>query len=117
MEMGLPSSSRINVNSMASWKITSWSSNITSWKAYNATVSYSSRTKNLSVSFTGYKGSVLVLQSLSYEINLVEFLPERVAFGFSAANGLLSSRHIIRSWSFRSEDREVSRKAQILTRD
>ncbi|KAF3435875.1 hypothetical protein FNV43_RR22967 [Rhamnella rubrinervis] len=105
----------INVNSMVSRKTASWSCNITSWKVYNATVSYSSRTKNLSVSFTGYKGSVSIMQSLSYEINLVEFLPERVAFGFSAANGLFSSRHILRSWSFRSEDHEFSKSTNSRT--
>ncbi|KAF3435873.1 hypothetical protein FNV43_RR22965 [Rhamnella rubrinervis] len=92
----------INVNSMVSRKATSWSCNITTWKIYNATVSYDSRTKNFSVSFTGYKGDVSVQQSLSDEINLAEYLPERVTFGFSAANGLFASRHILRSWSFRS---------------
>ncbi|KAF3435876.1 hypothetical protein FNV43_RR22968 [Rhamnella rubrinervis] len=98
----------INVNSMRSRKNTSWSCNITTWKVYNATVSYSSRTKNFSVSFTGYKGDVLVQQSLSDEINLAEYLPERVTFGFSAANGLFASRHILRSWSFHTEELSTS---------
>ncbi|KAH7514262.1 hypothetical protein FEM48_Zijuj11G0070100 [Ziziphus jujuba var. spinosa] len=72
---------------------------------YNATVSYSSRMKNLSVIYTGYnKEDVPFQQSLSYGINLTEYLPERVTFGFSAANGLFTSRHILRSWSFHSGD-------------
>ncbi|XP_015892161.1 L-type lectin-domain containing receptor kinase IX.1-like [Ziziphus jujuba] len=94
----------INVNSMVSRKTTSWLCNITTWNVYNATVSYSSTTKNLSVSFTGYKDSVPVQQSLSDEIDLADYLPEMVTIGFSAANGKLTSRHILRSWSFRSEE-------------
>ncbi|KAH7517652.1 hypothetical protein FEM48_Zijuj09G0087300 [Ziziphus jujuba var. spinosa] len=95
----------VNVKDMISSKYSSWSCNISTLKVYNATVSYSSRMKNLSVIYTGYnKEDVPFQQSLSYEINLTEYLPERVTFGFSAANGLFTSRHILRSWSFHSGD-------------
>ncbi|KAH7517653.1 hypothetical protein FEM48_Zijuj09G0087400 [Ziziphus jujuba var. spinosa] len=95
----------VNVKDMISSKYSSWSCNISTLKVYNATVSYSSRMKNLSVIYTGYnKEDVPFQQSLSYEINLTEYLPERVTFGFSAANGLFTSRHILRSWSFHSRD-------------
>ncbi|KAH7517655.1 hypothetical protein FEM48_Zijuj09G0087600 [Ziziphus jujuba var. spinosa] len=89
---------------MVSNTTTSWSCNITAQKVYNATVSYTSGTKNLSVSFTGYKEDVPFLQNLSYEIDLTIYLPEKVTFGFSAANGFFTSTHILRSWSFHSSD-------------
>ncbi|XP_024932717.3 L-type lectin-domain containing receptor kinase IX.1 [Ziziphus jujuba] len=94
----------IDVNSLVSNVTTSWYCDITTWKVYNATVSYTSKMKNLSVSFTGYKEDVPFLQNLSCEINLTEYLSENVTFGFSAANGLFTSRHILRSWSFHSSD-------------
>ncbi|XP_024932820.3 L-type lectin-domain containing receptor kinase IX.1 [Ziziphus jujuba] len=94
----------IDINSLVSNTTTSWSCNITARKVYNATISYTSGTKNLSVSFTGYKEDVPFLQNLSYEIDLTIYLPEKVTFGFSAANGFFTSTHILRSWSFHSSD-------------
>ncbi|XP_024021618.1 L-type lectin-domain containing receptor kinase IX.1 [Morus notabilis] len=94
----------IDVNSVKSKRTTRWSCDITSWNIYNATISYNSRRKNLSVLFTGYEEKVPVQQQLFYEIDLAFYLPELVSFGFSAANGLFTSRHILRSWSFKSHD-------------
>lgn len=98
----------IDVKSMVSRKTIPWSCNITARHVYNATLSYSSSARNLSVSFTGYKDGVSIQKSLSDGINLAEYLPERVTFGFSAANGLFASRHILRSWSFHSDEFSTS---------
>ncbi|XP_048336452.2 L-type lectin-domain containing receptor kinase IX.1 isoform X2 [Ziziphus jujuba] len=37
-------------------------------------------------------------------VNVKDMISKRVTFGFSAANGLFTSRHILRSWSFHSGD-------------
>ncbi|GMN52546.1 hypothetical protein TIFTF001_021687, partial [Ficus carica] len=92
----------INVKSMKSNKTTPWSCDITSGTTYNATISYDSRSKNISVVFTGYEEKVPIEQHLFYEIDLADYLPEWVSIGFSAANGWFTSRHILRSWSFNS---------------
>ncbi|PON71793.1 Serine/threonine protein kinase [Parasponia andersonii] len=92
----------VNVNSMISNETTPWACNLTVLRTYNATVSYVSRSKNLTVTFTGYAGEDPFVQSLYYGISLADYLPEWVNFGFSAANGLFTSRHILHSWSFKS---------------
>lgn len=69
-------------------------------KTNEAWISYNSSSKNLSVVFTGY--NVTVNQSLSYIVDLREFLPEWVTFGFSAATGGTSAIHTIKSWDFSS---------------
>ncbi|KAK9996990.1 hypothetical protein SO802_021676 [Lithocarpus litseifolius] len=67
------------------------------WIIYNAT------TKNLSVSWT-YQNTTNTQEntSLSYQIDLMEVLPERVTVGFSAATGVRIERNSIQSWEFSS---------------
>jgi hypothetical protein len=49
------------------------------------------------------KGPILNGQSsLEYNIDLTNFLPEKVQIGFSASTGNLVETHDILSWSFKS---------------
>ncbi|XP_056159309.1 L-type lectin-domain containing receptor kinase IX.1-like [Syzygium oleosum] len=93
----------IDVNSVASVRET-----CVSWMEYNilhglelhAQVTYDSRAMNLSVVFgDNAENSV----SLYYQpLNLTEYLPEWVVFGFSATTGQLFEAHAIFSWEFNS---------------
>ena len=95
----------IDINSMKSVANVPWLSNISimEGKTNEAWISYNSSSKNLSVVFTGFKNNVTVLQSLSGIVDLRNYLPEWVTFGFSAATGYNSSAlHTIKSWDFSS---------------
>nr|ASM47203.1 lectin receptor kinase protein 1 [Parasponia rigida] len=99
----------INVDSMVSMEAAAWPVDFRSWppKVYNATVSYDSTSKMLTVLFTEYDVAegFTMEKRLSIGVNLTTLLPEQVVFGFSAANGLYTSKHVIHSWSFSSEFR------------
>ncbi|EXC33013.1 Galactose-binding lectin [Morus notabilis] len=60
-------------------------------------------------SWSGYdqEGSHIE-QTLSHRINLVDHLPERVVFGFSAANGLFTSKNVLSSMVFLVRDTKDS---------
>ncbi|XP_010068308.3 L-type lectin-domain containing receptor kinase IX.1 [Eucalyptus grandis] len=93
----------INVNSVASVSKTcvSWMDyNIRHGQELHAQVTYDSRAMNLSVIFgDDAENSV----SLYYQpLNLTEYLPEWVVFGFSATTGQLFEAHSIFSWEFNS---------------
>lgn len=93
----------INLNSLASQNSTPWFSVIKENRTYTASISYDSTAQNLSITFTGYgNGSIPLKQHLSSVVNLKDYLPEWVEFGFSSSTGLLSEFHILRSWSFES---------------
>lgn len=51
---------------------------------------------------TGFEGNSTIYQSVSYHVDLREFLPEMVAIGFSAATGLVRETHTLLSWEFSS---------------
>ncbi|KAI3702262.1 hypothetical protein L6452_27995 [Arctium lappa] len=83
----------ISINSLASERSQKWLSNVTGGAECQAWVTYDSVSKNLSVSFTGFRNSTVVRQAgLHYIIDLRDVLPERVIFGFSAATELHSRK-------------------------
>ncbi|KAE8008306.1 hypothetical protein FH972_004828 [Carpinus fangiana] len=94
----------ININDMKSRNTTAWYSVIKEKRKYNSTISYDSSTQNLSVSFTGFSSNdpIPIEQHLSSIVDLRDYLPERVEFGFSAGTGLISELHILCSWAFQS---------------
>ncbi|KAL8170874.1 hypothetical protein V2J09_022678 [Rumex salicifolius] len=67
-----------------------------------ASISYHSTTKNLSVSFIVEQTSTPYVVSLSYTIDLSTILPEIVQIGFSASTGSNVELHKILDWSFNS---------------
>ncbi|XP_044508787.1 L-type lectin-domain containing receptor kinase IX.1-like [Mangifera indica] len=94
----------IDISSMRSMtNITWWStSNIEGGLKNEAWINYNSSTQNLSVNFTGFRNNVTVMQYLEYTIDLREFLPESVKFGFSAATGDASAKFSVYTWEFNS---------------
>ena len=93
----------IDINSMKSKANVSWLCNIREGKKNEAWISYNSSSYNLSVVFTGFKNNDAINQTLSYIVDLRNFLPEWVTFGFSAATGEdRFATHNIYSWDFNS---------------
>ncbi|KAH0634650.1 hypothetical protein KY290_038115 [Solanum tuberosum] len=96
----------VNINSMVSVVNVTWFSSIPNGKRTDAWITYNSTSKNLSVVFTGFQPqgntTVTFLQTLSYNIDLRDYLPEWVTFGFSGATGSLFALQTIYSWNFTS---------------
>ncbi|KAG6711128.1 hypothetical protein I3842_05G037900 [Carya illinoinensis] len=93
----------IIINGMRSQNYAPWDSVVTENRTYSASISYDSTTQNLSVTFTGFSNGVTPIQQrLSSIVNLTDYLPERVEFGFSSSTGWISELHTICSWSFNS---------------
>ncbi|KAK2632826.1 hypothetical protein EUGRSUZ_L01021 [Eucalyptus grandis] len=93
----------IDVNSVASVteRCVSWMNyNILHGQELHAQVTYDSRAMNLSVVFGDDAENST---SLYYQpLNLTEYLPEWVVFGFSATTGQAFEAHSIFSWEFNS---------------
>ncbi|XVF39270.1 hypothetical protein PTKIN_Ptkin01aG0021400 [Pterospermum kingtungense] len=88
-------------NNYVEW---SWidSVNVTGGKV-NASISYNSTTKNLSVSFCDADDHTFEnSSSLSALLDLSQYLPEWVTFGFSGTTGKSYELHTIYSWDFSS---------------
>ncbi|THU68359.1 hypothetical protein C4D60_Mb08t03080 [Musa balbisiana] len=92
----------IDVKSVNSSAVVDWPSNIKDGREVNAWVSYNASTHNLSVFMTYAQVAGSGNSSLSYLIDLRDFLPEKVAMGFSAATGSGIETHALLSWSFNS---------------
>ncbi|XP_062016035.1 L-type lectin-domain containing receptor kinase IX.1-like [Rosa rugosa] len=97
----------IDINSIKSNVTEQWDGGIKEGKGNNATVSYNSTSKNLSVAFTtiqtGVDGhEVQVIKSVYFLVDLLQYLPDRVIVGFSASTGLSVALHKIVSWNFTS---------------
>lgn len=93
----------INFHSMRSHKTKPWLIDIRKEKVYDCRIECNSSTQNLKVCFTGHiVNGKQVKSCLSYGVDLRDFLPERVVFGFSAATGYMFKMNTLLSWSFNS---------------
>ncbi|CAH2042934.1 unnamed protein product [Thlaspi arvense] len=92
----------IDVMSIRSVNNISWWSSVKDGKTNEAWIRYDSGSKNLSVVFTGFTNNSRVLQGLSYVVDLREYLPEWVTFGFAATTGSSYAVQVVESWSFSS---------------
>nr|GMD02836.1 L-type lectin-domain containing receptor kinase IX.1-like [Ipomoea batatas] len=93
----------INVNSMKQPATsTAWLNNITEGMDNTAHITYSASSKFLRVVFTGFWDGYRHEDSLSYQVDLRDFLPEFVSIGFSAATGFLFEKQTVSSWQFDS---------------
>ncbi|CAN0865080.1 L-type lectin-domain containing receptor kinase IX.1 [Linum grandiflorum] len=92
----------INVNSIRSVAVENWESSIKDGRTANAWINYDSATKNLSVFLTYAENPVYDgnSSSLSFAIDLREFLPEYVTVGFSASTGISTQIHNVFAWDF-----------------
>ncbi|XP_048141392.1 L-type lectin-domain containing receptor kinase IX.1-like [Rhodamnia argentea] len=81
----------------------------------NATISYNSSTQNLSVVMTDANATGANINSSSiYDIvNLTDYLPEWVTFGFSAATGASFELHTIKAWEFSSNVQVAGKKSKL----
>ncbi|XVF59137.1 hypothetical protein PTKIN_Ptkin07bG0251400 [Pterospermum kingtungense] len=103
----------INNNSIASAVYTQWNASLHNNDNADVFITYNSTTKNLSVSWSYYTtNNPLENSSLSFHIDLMKVLPERVMVGFSAATGKYVERHIVKSWEFHSSLEEVETKGK-----
>ncbi|KAL7585111.1 hypothetical protein Lser_V15G45967 [Lactuca serriola] len=101
----------ISISSLTSVRHHDWRSNITGGEVCQAWITYDSVSKNLSVSFTGFKDD----KPLVYTVDLRNELPEWVIFGFSAATGDLFEKNNVKSWSFTSSDLQVDENKTMST--
>ncbi|KAI7979783.1 hypothetical protein LOK49_Contig249G00001 [Camellia lanceoleosa] len=92
----------IDINSITSNVTKVWYNNIPSGIENEAWISYDSNSKNLSVVFTGYVNNGKIKSTLSFSVDLRDYLPEWVTIGFSAATGESYEKHTVKSWSFNS---------------
>ncbi|CAI9113183.1 OLC1v1013748C1 [Oldenlandia corymbosa var. corymbosa] len=92
----------IDINSFVSVTSIPWANNMTQDNVNTAWITYDSVAMNLTVSFTGVQNNLVSIDSLSYVIDLREYLPEWVTFGFSGATGRYFETHNIKSWGFYS---------------
>ncbi|XP_019242156.1 PREDICTED: anti-H(O) lectin 1-like, partial [Nicotiana attenuata] len=92
----------INIKSMQSVINVTWFSSIPAGKRTDVWIKYNSTSENLTVVFTGFKdnSTVTVMQSLSYNHDPREYLPEWVIFGFTGATGDFFALKSIYSWIF-----------------
>ncbi|KAI8025195.1 hypothetical protein LOK49_LG02G03132 [Camellia lanceoleosa] len=82
----------ININSIKSNATAVWYCNITHGIQNKAWISFDSNSKNLSVVFTGSINNTIVKRSVHFLVDLRDYLPEWVTFGFSASTGSSFSR-------------------------
>ncbi|KAL3515456.1 hypothetical protein ACH5RR_022358 [Cinchona calisaya] len=92
----------IDINSMKSVTTAIWSNHITLGAVNDAWISYNATSMNLKVSFTCFPDNKTTQCSLNYVVDLRDYLPELVTFGFSAATGQLCEKNNVISWEFNS---------------
>ncbi|XP_019169323.1 PREDICTED: L-type lectin-domain containing receptor kinase IX.1-like [Ipomoea nil] len=93
----------INIRSMLKpVNITPWFNNITQAVENNASITYNASSKILQVVFTGFWNDQYLTDSLRYEVDLRDWLPEFVSIGFSGATGGRFEKNNVRSWQFHS---------------
>ncbi|KAH7833959.1 hypothetical protein Vadar_011396 [Vaccinium darrowii] len=92
----------VDVNSLASNVTAVWYCNVTGGIQNEAWIRYDSRSHNLTVVFTGSTNTTRVNDTIHLIVDLRDYLPEWVAFGFSAATGQMFEINNVKSWDFSS---------------
>ncbi|KAF7128176.1 hypothetical protein RHSIM_Rhsim11G0143100 [Rhododendron simsii] len=98
----------IDVNSLTSNVSAVWYPNIRAGIQNEAWIRYDSSSRNLSVEFTVTTNTTRVNDTIHLIIDLRDYLPEWVTFGFSAATGKWSAKTTVKSWEF-STSLEIKR--------
>jgi hypothetical protein len=94
----------INVNSIVSKTNRTWDLPLTTGDIYVATVSYDGTIKDLNVVLQDPQvpRPANLFFDLTYNVNLSDFLSEKVIVGFSASTGEAVPVQVLRSWNFSS---------------
>ncbi|KAH7833789.1 hypothetical protein Vadar_009713 [Vaccinium darrowii] len=92
----------IDVSSLTSNVTAVWYCNVTGGIQNEAWIRYDSRSHNLTVVFTGSTNTTRVNDTIHLIVDLRDYLPEWVTFGFSAATGTLFEINNVKSWDFSS---------------
>ncbi|KAH7833462.1 hypothetical protein Vadar_014080 [Vaccinium darrowii] len=92
----------IDVNSLTSNVTAPWYCNVTGGIPNEAWIRYDSSSHNLSVVFTGSTNTTRVNDTIHLIVDLRDYLPEWVSFGFSAATGTDFEKNNVISWEFSS---------------
>ncbi|CAA2953314.1 L-type lectin-domain containing receptor kinase -like [Olea europaea subsp. europaea] len=100
----------ININNMSSVAKTNWSNGIPRGMENDAWINYNASLKTLSAAFTSFSNNRNQIQNLSFVVDLRDYLPEFVTFGFSAATGTLFEKNNVKSWQFSSSPLDVGSK-------
>ncbi|KAK3432938.1 hypothetical protein EUGRSUZ_D00454 [Eucalyptus grandis] len=81
----------------------------------NATIAYNSSTWNLTVLVIDADASSTNRNSstIYYIVNMTEYLPEWVNFGFSASTGSYVEKHTIEAWEFSSNVHVAGKKSKL----
>ncbi|KAF7126307.1 hypothetical protein RHSIM_Rhsim11G0140300 [Rhododendron simsii] len=90
----------IDVNSITSNVTAIWYCNITNGTENEAWIRYDPSSYNLSVVFT--TSNSRVKDSIHLIVDLRNYLPEWVTFGFSASSGMYFEKNTVKSWEFSS---------------
>ncbi|OMP01648.1 hypothetical protein COLO4_11691 [Corchorus olitorius] len=115
---GIGSHVGIDINSLTSANYTAWNASIHNGDTADVLISYNATTKNLRASWS-YQNTndSKEIPSLSYQLDLMEALPEWVTVGFSGSIGLATEQHVLRSWEFNSTlDLEAETKSSTTAR-
>ncbi|KAK2995073.1 hypothetical protein RJ640_028243 [Escallonia rubra] len=92
----------IDINSMGSVSIANWDNSFAQRVVNDAWVSYRSSSKLLTVVFTSFSNGSTQRGSLNHTIDLRDYLPKMVSFGFSSGTREYFEENNIRSWEFNS---------------
>ncbi|KAH7834136.1 hypothetical protein Vadar_013017 [Vaccinium darrowii] len=92
----------IDVNSLESKVTAPWYCNVPDGIENEAWIRYDSSSHNLSVVFTGSTNTTRFNDTIHLIVDLRDYLPEWVTFGFSAATGELFEKNSVKSWEFSS---------------
>ncbi|CAH2042880.1 unnamed protein product [Thlaspi arvense] len=103
----------INVHNMSSVKFSKWDTNISNENVrYEAYISYGSGSRIFGVNYSNFVNGSTFFSSIQYLIDLRDYLPERVIFGFTGATGLHFEKNTIMSWQFNSTTLRVDEKGK-----
>ncbi|KAF7849906.1 LOW QUALITY PROTEIN: hypothetical protein BT93_L0140 [Corymbia citriodora subsp. variegata] len=104
-----------NLNSVVSRCVNWFNDKIMSGGQIHATITYNSSTQNLSVLMidADAMGTDINSSAIDYRVNLAEYLPEWVTFGFSASTGSLFELHTIKAWNFSSTVQVAEKKNKL----
>ncbi|GLJ42926.1 hypothetical protein SUGI_0890560 [Cryptomeria japonica] len=98
----------LDINNITSVKTVSLSQRLNSDQSWEVWIDYDGQLKRLQVFMAQNRSNFTSPRpqhpTLTYSLNLSDFLPEKVTIGFSASTGLSNQMHNLISWNFSSQN-------------